>query len=684
MKRPDELTREYLKRLEEQLPNNKKMLRLMNTVFLEEMISEMSEEKKGSADRVGIWKKKGEQYSLDESMASEWNFWAKMSVIPNKSSKKRVIFLGESVARGYFYDPLYNPCKELNDLLCKNNKNDYEVIDLARTDLNYKMLLQLIKESKQLEPDMIVIFGGNNWDCSDLWEGTPLEIADRMKKGGMKSVLDYFNEGLVEKVKKLYGYLDELFMKKGIPVVFVIPEFNLLDWKDTDIGLPWDKDTDHSKWLSYMKRLQKRLENHDYENVICEALENSDLNQKLSVWELNILAEAYRASGKNGEALECKRRAKDVAVLYPKISTPRTVTAVQEALRKEADNYKELMVVDCGEVFRRERTDIGREFFMDYCHLTMHGIQLVMREVFLKLAGTNHTYTELSAESKTDEEKNKRMIAEAHFLAAIHNAHWGQEKEIVRYHLQKACEGNAEIKNILKAFLFFQNRSLPVWMSKNAEAYLNGISEQRQRYLSKNNGLVLDKILTECMQEIISDVSFHKELEAESERIYGIHEKAKNLLDPDYYVNAISMLEAQYNWPEIPERLKRYGYYVAYSHHSKFCFVLDRPCSLELKMAGRIPESKCDVKAFRILLNGMIVYEGEITGEWSKFDLEMKNDYVTKGYNELQIQWPDYSDRSAEEIEKITEVLEARRTPEVLPVFGEIYTLTLKKRRSYE
>lgn len=33
MKRPDELTREYLRRLEEQLLNNKDVFRLMNTII---------------------------------------------------------------------------------------------------------------------------------------------------------------------------------------------------------------------------------------------------------------------------------------------------------------------------------------------------------------------------------------------------------------------------------------------------------------------------------------------------------------------------------------------------------------------------------------------------------------------------------------------------------------------------
>lgn len=305
-----------------------------------------------------------------------------MTSIPEKGEKKRVLFLGESVARGYFYDPFYNPCKELNDLFQTNGKDGYEVIDLARTDLNYNMLIQLIEEAKQLEPDAVVIFGGNNWDCSELWTRKPLEVAERLKNGGMKTVLDYFNQSLMEQVKNLYSCLNELYIKHEIPVVFVIPEFNLLDWEDTDMGLPWDADTNHAEWLNHMERLQKLFQENNYEQVIREALEHSDLDKKLSTRELNLLAKAYRASGNREEEQNCKKRAKDIAILYPKISTPRTVTVVQEALRKEAENCRSLVIVDSGKIFRRESKYINREFFMDYCHLTMHGIQLVMGEFF--------------------------------------------------------------------------------------------------------------------------------------------------------------------------------------------------------------------------------------------------------------------------------------------------------------
>lgn len=680
MKRPDELTREYLRRLEEQLLNNKDVFRLMNTIYLNEILDE-KKDKKSSTGRIGIWKKANGQYVLDETTAAEWNFWSKMTSIPEKGEKKRVLFLGESVARGYFYDPFYNPCKELNDLFQTNGKDGYEVIDLARTDLNYNMLIQLIEEAKQLEPDAVVIFGGNNWDCSELWTRKPLEVAERLKNGGMKTVLDYFNQSLMEQVKNLYSCLNELYIKHEIPVVFVIPEFNLLDWEDTDMGLPWDADTNHAEWLNHMERLQKLFQENNYEQVIREALEHSDLDKKLSTRELNLLAKAYRASGNREEEQNCKKRAKDIAILYPKISTPRTVTVVQEALRKEAENCRSLVIVDSGKIFRRESKYINREFFMDYCHLTMHGIQLVMGEVFQKLLDLTQEHVTTSVDTKTcGKEENSRVQAEAHFLAAIHNAHWGQGAEIVKYHLQKACEFDGEMKSILKEFAFFQNRTLPVWMSKNAEEYLNGISEQRQRYLSKNKGLVLDKILTECIKEIVSDDEFNVEIEMAINKTYGVHESAKNLLDPDYYVKAISMSEAQYNWPEIPARLKRYGYYAAYSDTSSFCFVTDKAKEFVLRLVGRIPGEQSNNKVLRILLNGAVVYEGKIAAEWSKFEVEISVDSVSEGYNELQLQWPDYSVHSAEQMEQMAEVLEKRRVPEIIPIFGEIYTLLLENK----
>ncbi len=680
MNRPDALTRNYLKKIEKCLPYNNDVFRLMNTVYLNEILDDKKEQKKG-VDKIGIWKKENGQYVLDEGTSSEWNFWSKTTSIPAKGKKKRVLFLGESVARGYFYDPLYNPCSELNVLFQENIAEPYEIIDLARTDLNYEMLIQLIEEAQQLEPDAVVIFAGNNWDCSELWTRKPLEVAYKIQNEGIGVILEYFNEKLTEQVEILYRLLNELFINHEIPVVFVIPEFNLLDWEDVDIGIPWGVDTNHAEWLKYMQTMENLYQEGKYEQVINEALKFSTLEKKLSSRELNLLAKTYKSLGNREKEQICRKRAKDVAILYPKINTPRVVSAVQDALRKEAMKYKKLIVVDSGELFRRESKYMDRNFFMDYCHLTMHGIQLVMCEVFNKLLEVTQEYVNVSVSSKTldkGEEKNRRIQAEAHFLAAIHNAHWGQGTEIVGYHLEKACEYDGKIKTVLRDFVFFQNRTLPVWMSRCAEGYLHGVSEQRQRYLSKNKGLVLDKILMECIKKLILDDELDEKIKSAINWAYGVHESSIDLLKPDYYVKAISMSEAQYNWPEIPERLKRYGYYTAYSNNSRFFFVTDKVREFVIDLVCRRSGEQPQNGVFRILLNGSIIYKGNINTEWTKLELEISSNLVLEGYNEIWLQWPDYYDNSAEQKEKVLKELERRKVPDIIPIFGEIHALSLK------
>lgn len=55
--------------------------------------------------RVGIWKavKKDGKSTLtrDVSLLEEWKYWANKNEISEKSGQ-RIVFLGESVARGYF------------------------------------------------------------------------------------------------------------------------------------------------------------------------------------------------------------------------------------------------------------------------------------------------------------------------------------------------------------------------------------------------------------------------------------------------------------------------------------------------------------------------------------------------------------------------------------------------------
>ena len=90
-------------------------------------------------DRIGIWvrSKNDTAYRRLEVHRSEWRLWADNEEIPARSRGRRIVFLGESAARGYFYDPDFAPAVVLQALLRSvPGTRDIDVVDLARSNID--------------------------------------------------------------------------------------------------------------------------------------------------------------------------------------------------------------------------------------------------------------------------------------------------------------------------------------------------------------------------------------------------------------------------------------------------------------------------------------------------------------------------------------------------------------------
>ena len=75
----------------------------------------------GETGSVGIWEPVSREgavyYERSLRRSSEWWSWANVKRIMPKGEKKRVLFVGESAARGFFYDPAYTPAQVLEHML---------------------------------------------------------------------------------------------------------------------------------------------------------------------------------------------------------------------------------------------------------------------------------------------------------------------------------------------------------------------------------------------------------------------------------------------------------------------------------------------------------------------------------------------------------------------------------------
>ena len=67
--------------------------------------------------QIGLWERKTENgktsFVRGLNTMDTWHFWANVGRIEAKGTKLRVLFIGESVARGYLYDPSFTPAMAL-------------------------------------------------------------------------------------------------------------------------------------------------------------------------------------------------------------------------------------------------------------------------------------------------------------------------------------------------------------------------------------------------------------------------------------------------------------------------------------------------------------------------------------------------------------------------------------------
>ncbi|MBN3820058.1 hypothetical protein G3N57_27210, partial [Paraburkholderia sp. Se-20369] len=168
-----------------------------------------------------------------------WRFCANVERIGKKQpGRKRVVLLGESVARGFFFDPVYSPAKVLQAQL-SHDAQAVELVDLAQSNCDPWWLSKTAASTPLLEPDAVVIFAGNNWRVGSL-ANTSLEsfVLDGeliAEEHGFSTLLDRQLERLEAFATQVVTQLASL-VSKGIPVVFVIPEINVADWTNAPAG----------------------------------------------------------------------------------------------------------------------------------------------------------------------------------------------------------------------------------------------------------------------------------------------------------------------------------------------------------------------------------------------------------------------------------------------------------------
>jgi hypothetical protein len=631
---------------------------------------------------IGIWQpievNKEIIYRRDPRTAAEWHYWANAHEIKPKGNKKRVLLLGESAARGFLYDPVYNIASELRGTFAMiPEARDYEVVDLARIALPMDDLFDLTKASADLQPDAVIVFAGNNWVYLAP-EGIEdfAQVYDLFSRESFKGLKAFLEDRMRKKVIEYLSMLNGLFSKNNIPVIFVIPEFNLKDWRSNEVEqiLPWAPGGIIKKWIDVARSCRKAFDENRIDEAGEFATEMVELDPSNPLG-YEMLADHYLQKGMKEQARESLESARDT-ILFNRAnqSMPRCVGIIRKTLLEESSSYN-ITPIDLPAIFRSHDPDgiPGRSFFLDNCHLSFEGIRMVARHMVKALLKVlNEKSVDVSQVKESGIKLDGMVKAIAHFRAAIYNSHHGQPKGIIAFHCREAIRNSEDIKEVMQYYVDFMTRKAPTFLCKSfSELILSGEMSQFEEGLSmahpRNNKLMDVELVDIIMSELdaspkgkdyITDLRIREHL-ATSKKI--------NLLE-SYYCNRL------YNKftvsPEIP-------YHQARSVQSRFYFVGEKDMDVSVEWVYRTPLiNGTPVEGIHCFINGQPEPAGNTasSANWISRSFKINRELLKRGVNELVISWP-YSTNESFKIRESPSSLSFLK--ELFPVLGEIHALWL-------
>lgn len=628
--------------------------------------------------RIGIWEaqeKNGEVSFVRSQTGESWIFWANEARIQPKTDKKRVVLLGESVARGFFYDPLFNPAMALRSMLQGSPRKEVEVVDLARIDLQIRQLQQMLWDALILQPDVMVVLAGNNWHPSLCFDLTHMEQIARLVRAGQpwSRVKKYLETCLSGQVNAFLKDMARLSKEHNVPIVFVLPEGNLVDWQDECSAPLFMGASQTESWFEIRENAEAAFNLGDYQAAAAATGKLIEMDGGTTWAGLSIRASLETRAGRFAEARTLLEQARDSGICLARPESPRCYSTIQTALRQQSAALG-IHLVDLPAHFADYLgQDLpGRNLFHDYCHLTVEGVRVAMAAVAAELRPIvglpARDWRELI---RVKMEVNPDAVAYAHFLSAIHNANWGQDPEVIHYHCEQAIRQSPRTAAIVKLFLDFYVRRQPSCLCRSFEsigqiqnvAIFNHLFDPATIMYEKPLNLDLVRGMIDAVKRANPEDDFEIDGLLHKER--GLRETKTDLLQKAYCFEAI----------RAPEERQHHAFFQSHMRTSQFQIIADAWRAVRMEMVHREPGPE---GALTIGLNGTRVFEVSTSREWNREIFDVAPERLRHGLNLLTIHWPPASWVEDIQREQVASRFESGEISDIRGVYGEIFELTAR------
>jgi len=636
----------------------------------------------GGADglEVGIWRRgsaKDGEFSRRADRSNEWFYWADKKKIGPKNCKWRVVLLGESVARGYLYDPQFNPAMALEGMLrsCLG-EGKIDVVDLAKSNQTIQELRTIAGQCAALRPDVVVIFAGNNWRTQFADRDLPY-VETLLRTQGAPGVKSFIDTQREHAVGQLTSQVNAILGPIGAKLIWVVPEFNLADWADPPSNAPLLVGEGNRQWRELNAHAKAAMRESDFVTAESSAKKMTELDGGTSSVPLRILAECSRAKRDHPAVRGYLEMCRDADGWDPAYSfSPRTSLSIQNPLRRAAAAHKN-EIVDLVDVLGHAPPD--RRLFLDYCHLTAEGIKLAMAAVASKVLAmtAGKTVSPQSLENGCPSPAAK-LEGKASFLAAVHNAHFFQTQEVVDYWCARALQFWPESAQLMMRFMDFQTRRVPFMACKSAIEMFDADELGTLAYLLRQRGGTqrLDMNLGKAISRYLDPIypGFGGEISELRMKEHSVRSRTVDLTD--FYYSSTIPGPSECAWTTRSFGTNRGSdaiFASAFWETSKFVFFSEKGQSVDLKFTYRVPSSS--VGTVDIAVNGHRLSQAPAGRGWQTLALSIPENCLVDGMNEIVVGWPDEQDCSDADLSRAADALLTKQSPVFYRIFGEIHAL---------
>jgi hypothetical protein len=617
---------------------------------------------------IGIWQLDAtatpawyQRHGVDER--NQWSALAGFGAAKAPGSR-RIVLLGESVGRGFFYDPIFSPAIYLRELLASDGAAPVEVLDFCKTDLVMDELEQMLVAAAALQPDVIVVIAGNNWGVAiaDLDDAV---VAETLAIDGVTTLVELC-EALQQRAVARYAALLQQVQARGIATLQVVPDFNRLGWT-TPTALriaPWLLDG-NAQWFALRQQLEAERDVAKRAELANAMLQ---LDHGLSPVAHHVLAEVALTNDTAAATFHLDQ-ARRGSVIHPMVWTPGCSAVTRAALLQELAAHG-VATIDVRSLFAGCASDA---VYLDYCHLTSRAIRTLMTEVARCVVVGSATPSDVARADRYLPSLGAEGYAS--MLAAIHHAHWGQPTARVLALLRAALRVAPALQAVIADFVEFRAGPYP---DETCAAYhrFRAASPQvaHQFLMLPGAKLVREYSLVGAMIQAIGehDAAQAAALQGLFEAKMSVPSATLQLHHPIHAVPSYAALEGNAADSMAPAFLR------CYNDVQEFEFCARSGQFTVLEVVARHHGAQAQVGSASVLLDDVLLGTLALTARWQKHVVALGDTLATGGVHRLRLQWPILLDDGPAQLQAAATQLDCGIRTTLYPVVAEVAKVELR------